>query len=123
MMPPRLLIPAALATGALVGHFTLAQSDVPVIALLLIVSAAAFSALHPRRPWWWALLLCAGFVIANAAAGALHLTVIEHEHGQPIPRTISLGEAPLSAISFLFLLPGAFLGAGLRRLISGPDWS
>ena len=109
-MPFRLLLLlAALAVGAGIAILDRGQDEVQPAVFLLLVAGFALSCARPRDAWAYALLL---------GAGVPGLDLIMRLAGNPPPVDSVAGS---TVIAFLPAGIGALVGAGVGRLIRGPE--
>lgn len=97
----RLLFPLAAIIGIGLAYIDSrpAWDDTGLEAFAILLLAAAFGALAPRRPWLWAVLI----------GGWIPLLALFTSHNSG------------TMMAFAIAVAGAYLGAGLRRLLAPPN--
>src|ERR1017187_2933268 len=100
---------AAIALFLFLARVELTSDDAGIIAGLIFLSACALALLQPRHAWRWGLII--GLAIPAAELYAIYFGT--PRSGLSAPK----GWAGVMAITLAIAMAGAYIGAGVRKLI------
>lgn len=114
----------ALAGAVFAAYIDLHASEVQAVVMVLLASGFILGALQPRRVLLWALILGIGVVLAEILAYSTGFVPLGYMHSNAVHPGANYHPSPMSilqsAVSFIFALIGAGVGAGFRAVLRRP---
>lgn len=120
-----LTILLALVAAVFAAYIDLHASEVQAVVMVLLAAGFILGALQPRYVLAWALILGIGVVLAEVFAYYTGLVPPGYIHSNAVHPGAGYAPSPMSivqsAVSFIFALIGAGVGAGFRAVIRRPS--
>ena len=119
-----LTILLALAGAGFAAYIDMRASEVQAVVMVLMVAGLILGALQPRYVLLWALILGIGVVLAEVIAYWTGFVPAGYIHSNAVHPGAGYAPSPMSilqsAVSFIFALIGAGVGAGVRAIFRRP---
>ena len=106
-----------LGLSAYIGYSDLQQTDTPITAILILISAFVIGIMVTKQAWVFGILIGLGVPITGFVALINQWQLVGIGHGQTIYWTIHSRDWIGSWLAVVIGLVGVYLGQGTRKLL------